>query len=85
MPEHRHTIPVHIVIVEEVDERGQSLSLDARTSDLSRQSRWRRFVERCVESQPGDEGDWLCQRLAEVEQFEGDVVTVCYHGDGSGG
>ena len=69
MPDHRYTIPVHIVIVEEVDERGQSLSLDARTSDLSRQSRWRRFVESCVESQPDDEDDRLCQGLAEVEQF----------------
>ena len=85
MPDHRHTIPDHIVIVEEVDKRGQSLSLDARASNLSGQSRWRRFVECGVESQPGDEGDRLCQRLAEVEQFKGGVVAVCDHDDASGG
>ena len=64
---------------------GQSLSLDARPSNLSGQSLRRRFVESCVESQPGDEGDRLCQGLAEVEQFEGGVTTVCDHDDASGG
>ena len=83
--DHRHAIPVHIVVAGEVDERGQSLSLDARTSDLSGQSDWWRFVECRVESQPGDEGDRLCQGLAEVEQFECGVVTVCDHDDVSGG
>ena len=58
----------------------ESLSLDARTSNLSGQSGWWRFVECGVESQPGDESDRLCQRLAEVEQFEGGVAAVCHHG-----
>ena len=64
-----------------VGERWQSPSLNARTANLPGQPDWERFVECCVESQPGDEGDRLYQRLAEVEQIEGCVVAVRHDDD----
>ena len=66
-----HTgFPVHVATVDQFDQGGQSLSLDAGSSNLSRLSNWRGFVECGVQSEPGDECDRLCERLAEVEQFQ---------------
>ena len=50
---------------------------------LTGQSSRSGFVERGVQSQPGDEGDGLNHGLAEVEQIESGVAAVRHHHDGT--
>ena len=75
--------PARVGAVEEFFERGQSLALQTRASHLTGQSGWSGFVERGVQSQPGDEGDGLSHGLAEVEQIESGVAAVRHHHDGT--
>ena len=83
VPCDRCPAPACIGAVEEFFERGQSLTLQTRTSHLTGQSSWSGFVERGVQSQPGDEGNGLGHRLAEAEQVECGVTAVGNHHDGA--
>ena len=83
VPCDRRPEPARVGAVEEFFERGQSLSLQTWTPHLTGQSGWSGFVERGVQSQPGDEGDGLSHGLAEVEQIESGVAAVRHHHDGT--
>ena len=66
-------------MVGEFLEGGQPLAFDARTTDLSWQSRWSGFIERGVHAQSGDEGDGAGHGLTEGERVEGSVTAVGDH------
>ncbi len=83
VPCDRCPAPACIGAVEEFPERGQALALETRASHLTGQSSWSGFVERGVEPQPGDEGNGLGHRLAEVEQVECGAAAVSHHDDGT--
>ena len=83
VPCDRCPTPARIGAIEEFFERGQSLALQTWTPHLTGQSSWSGFVERGVQSQPGDEGDGLNHGLAEVEQIESGVAAVRHHNDGT--
>ena len=76
LPGHRYPGPGHIGVVQECDGRGQSLSLQAWPTYLPGQSGWSGLEERSIESESADEGDWLAQGLAAVQEFERRVSPV---------
>ena len=78
LPGHRYPGPGHISVVEEFDGRGQSLSLQAWSSNLPGHSGWSGLEERSIEPESADEGDWLAQGLTAVQESERCVPSVRY-------
>ena len=78
LPGHRYPGPGHIGVVQEFDGRGQSLSFQAWSTYLTGHSGWSGLEERSIESESADEGDWLAQRLAAVQEFERCVSSVSH-------
>ena len=76
LPRHRYPGPGHIGVVQEFDGRGQSLSFQAWPTYLPGHSGWSGLEERSIESESADEGDWLAQGLAAVQEFERCVSPV---------
>ena len=76
IPGHHGTGPSHVDRFKQGFERGSPCAFQRRPTVLTRLTGWRWRVQGGVQTQSGDEGNRLGQRLAAVEQVQHGIAVV---------
>ncbi len=72
-------------MVKERLQRGQALPFHPRTPILTRLARRGWLIAASIQTQAGDEGNWLLQGLTEMEQIQDGVAAVSHQHQGAVG